>query len=128
MIELFDIYKDMIYTFKFCHKKLQLLILSCSIVWPFALFYQDNIGLFTYSMLHTILVYQGFTSNQLERQARINGKIWKVLLETLPQFCVQMYELVSTRNSINFIQLGLPITTICFAVMFIAPGLGRNIF
>lgn len=127
--EMLDTYKDLIYLFAFRHVIGFLFILIHSIVYPFALFHVSQFGRTTFSITHSLMVHFHLSSNSIERQTRKQGAtVFVALWENLPQFFVQMREILKFRNSVNFIQAGLPIFTYIMSMSTLAPVLGFYLF
>ena len=101
--EMLDSYKDVIYLFVFRHSFKYLLILIFSIAFPASVQHQLQMGIYLFSITHTLMVYFHLSSNPMENDAR--REIIHVVagFENIPQFYVQMREMIELRYSVNII-------------------------
>ena len=101
--EMLDNYKDFVYLFAFKHSFKYLIILIISIVYPVAQFHFNQYGITTFCITHSLMVYLHLTSNPIENEARRGHRGIVAVLENLPQFYVQMREMIEFRYSVNFV-------------------------
>ena len=65
-LEISDLYKDVMYIYIYNHNIFLLILLPVSITLPFILFHRDAIGIRSYGMIHSIMIYVGFAETRNE--------------------------------------------------------------
>lgn len=123
--ELYDLYKDLKILFSYAHVYNAKWVMIYSIVLPFTI--SDAITS-SKNLIHNFIVHIGFTKTLMDLQARSYALLTISFIENIPQFLTVVYEMITYRKTINFVQASNPLYSILMIYRAVGPFIGKGLY
>ena len=122
-----DFCKDCSYLFIYPHTILVSLLLSITIVAPVLNYHVESEV--TDGILRSLTMFFGLTKVvSLLQDRRLIGGLQIALIENVPQFLIQFYELFAFRYTVTWIQATFSLVTLIFIYQFTGPIVARTFY